>query len=173
MRHDLRQKKMTTTQSSNPISNREISSDNEISSDVAIVVKEVLESYPLRARKLLLKVRQLILEVASEIPEVGPLTETLKWGEPAYLTEKTHAGSTIRFAWKAKRPNQCALYFNCNTTLVSDFRAIFADNLNFEGKRAIVLDSSKPLPVASLKACIAAALTYHLSIHRRVAGSLR
>ncbi len=142
-------------------------------SRVASVVEKALESYPPKARRFLLKIRQLILATASEIPEVGPLTETLKWGEPAYLTEKTRSGSTIRFAWKAKQPDQCALYFNCKTTLISDFRALFADSLNFEGKRAIVLDIDDPIPVDSLKACIAAALTYHLPAHRLIAGSRR
>lgn len=40
--------------------------------------------------------RRLIVATAAETSGVGPLTEMLKWGEPAYLTEATVSGSTIR-----------------------------------------------------------------------------
>ena len=44
----------------------------------------------------LLQLRELIMKTAAATPEVGRLEETLKWGEPAYLTRQTGAGSTIR-----------------------------------------------------------------------------
>ena len=126
-------------------------------------VAEVFQSYPPKARKLLLAVRKLIFETAARIEEVGELTETLKWGEPAYLTEQTKSGSTIRLAWKASQPDKCGLYFICSTTLVSDFRSRFEGTLQFEGNRELVLSLSEPLPDKPLRSCIEAALTYHLS----------
>ena len=38
-------------------------------------------------RKKLLHLRQIILDTASETEGVNELEETLKWGEPSYLTE--------------------------------------------------------------------------------------
>ena len=53
-------------------------------------IDAVFASYPHAVRQCLDAVRALIIEVAME-RDVGPLTETLKWGEPAYLTEATKA----------------------------------------------------------------------------------
>jgi hypothetical protein len=55
--------------------------------------------FPAGVRARLLEVRELIFETAADIKGVGPLTETLKWGEPAYLTQATGSGSTIRLGW--------------------------------------------------------------------------
>lgn len=66
-------------------------------------VQEVFKTYPARFRKKLLALRALIIESAEELPEVKEIEETLKWGEPSYLVEK---GSTVRIAWKEKKPRQ-------------------------------------------------------------------
>ena len=86
------------------------------------------------------------------------LEETLKWGEPSYITP---IGSTLRIDWKAKTPEQYALYFQCSSRLVSTFRVVFKNDLKFEGNRAIVLQLDEPLSKESLIPCIKAALTYH------------
>lgn len=64
----------------------------EIPADVAVA----FAAFPDPVRVQLLEVRRLIFATAAETSGVGPLTETLKWGEPAYLTEATVSGSTIR-----------------------------------------------------------------------------
>jgi hypothetical protein len=125
--------------------------------DVAAVFSAFPE--PLRAR--LFQVRDLIFETAASIEDVGPLTETLKWGEPAYLTEATGSGSTIRLGRLRSAQRQCAVLFNCRTTLVDDFRDQFPDAFAYEKNRAILLDPGKPLPEAPLSACLVMALTYH------------
>ncbi len=124
-------------------------------------VAAVLAGFPSDARARLLSLRRLIYETAGAIAAVGPLTETLKWGEPAYLTEASKSGSTIRLGWKRAAPDQVALYFNCNTTLVESFRMQFADELAFEGNRAVLIAIAGPLPERALASCVAAALTYH------------
>ena len=124
-------------------------------------VAEVFDAYPAAMRRKLLALRELIFETAADTDGVGALEETLKWGEPAYLTTETKSGSTIRIDWKKSNPTQIALYFNCNTTLVESFRKRFPDELDFEGNRAIVLAESAPIPTEALESCIAAALTYH------------
>ncbi len=116
---------------------------------------------PPAARAYLKALRTLILETARATPGAGTLTETLKWGEPAFLTEATKSGTTIRLGWKPAEPGIVRLLVHCSTTLVNDWRAHYADTLEFEGTRAIRLDTATPLPRAKLAHCIAMALTYH------------
>jgi len=123
-------------------------------------VAAVFEAYPAKVRAKLLRLRKLILKTATLTEGVGPITETLKWGEPAYLTETSRSGSTIRLGWKAKMPDQFALFFNCNTTLVDTFRTLFPD-LKYQGNRAIVFSTNDKLPVDELGECFNMALTYH------------
>ena len=123
-------------------------------------IKEAFDAFSPAARKKALALRRLILQTAEKLPETGTITETLKWGEPAYLTEETKSGSTIRIGWKAKHPDEVGLYFNCQTTLVDGFRTRFPE-LRYEGNRALLLDTKKALPRAELKECISAALLYH------------
>jgi len=124
-------------------------------------VARVFESYPAAMRPKLLAVRRLIFETASATQGVGPITEALKWGEPAYLTAVTKSGSTIRIGCKRSTPNRYAVYFNCRTSLVDIFRQQFPDAFTFEGNRAIVFKASEKLPKEPLAACIGMALTYH------------
>lgn len=133
-------------------------------------VAEAFKAFPPPARNRLLALRRLIFETAAERPEVGPLTETLKWGEPAYLTEVSRTGSTIRLGWKAKAPERYAVYFNCQTDLVDRFRSQFGDALRFEGNRAIVLELAEPPPMELLALCVGAALTYHRDRRRARRG---
>ncbi len=105
--------------------------------------------------------RQLILETAAAIEGVGELEETIKWGEPSYLTPKTKSGSTIRIDWKKSQEEQYAMYFKCTANLVPAFRERFTRKFRFEGNRSIVFNIDEEIPIIELKSCIALALTYH------------
>ena len=129
-------------------------------------VEAVIASYPKQAAARIHRLRKLILETAAADPRIGPLTETLKWSEPAYLTERSRSGSTIRIAWKAKAPGQCAMYLNCQTNLVDTYRTLFPE-LRYEGNRAVVFELSEKLPEAAVQRCIELALTYHLTKKRQ------
>ncbi len=130
-------------------------------------VSELTNSYPKNARDKLKKLKQLIIDTANETEGVTKLLETTKWGEPSYVTK---TGSTIRMDWKPKTPNKYYLYFICNTELVNTFRIMLGDELQFEGKRAIVLDLKEPVPTAALKRCITLALSYHSVKHLPMLG---
>jgi Domain of unknown function (DU1801) len=123
-------------------------------------VQAVFDSYPPALCKKLLALRQLILHTAASTPGAGPLEETLKWGEPAYVTTESKSGSTVRIDRK-KNQNRYAIYFKCNTTLVDTFRSLFPHSFQFEGNRALVFDVADVLPTEDLAFCIAMALTYH------------
>jgi hypothetical protein len=123
-------------------------------------VSAVFAAFPERVRARLLEARDLIFETAADMEGVGPLTETLKWGEPAYLTEATRSGSTIRLGWFRSSNREGAVLFNCRTTLVHDFRERFPGVFTYERNRAILLDAREPLAKAPLSACLGMALTY-------------
>lgn len=124
-------------------------------------VAQAFEAYPPAIRRQLLALRELIFRTAASTPGVGELEETLKWGEPAYLTTRSKSGSTIRIGWKESRPTEYAMYFNCQTTLVDTFRSLFPDDFQFEGNRALVFHDAQAVPTDTLACCVAAALTHH------------
>ncbi len=124
-------------------------------------VKKVFDSYPRDRRASMLTIRELIFDVAASIECVGELEETLKWGEPAYLTTESKTGTTIRIDWKPKNPDVYGVYVSCQTDLVGRFRSEFSDTLQFDGNRAILIPVAEPLPIEQLSKCIATALTYH------------
>ena len=106
-------------------------------------------------RARLLAVRRRVFDLA-ERAGVGPLTETLKWGEPAYLTEASKSGTTVRLGLSGAR---AAVFFNCQTRLVGDFRSDFPEAFEYVGNRAVVL--SDAVDPAVLDLCLGRALTYH------------
>lgn len=124
-------------------------------------VKAVFEASPPPVREQLLRLRALILETAAATPGVGRIAETLKWGQPSYLTPETRSGTTIRIDAVKDAPGQVALYVHCQTSLVERFRELYPDDLTCEGNRAVLLDVARPLPTEPLRHCIALALTYH------------
>lgn len=121
-------------------------------------VNEVFQKYPDSVKDKMDHLRTLVLTTAEEIEGLEQLEETLKWGEPSYLTKH---GSTVRMDWKEKTPDQYAIYFKCTSKLVPTFRAIYGDIFTFEGSRAIVLKLNEKVPEDELRHCISMALTYH------------
>ena len=125
-------------------------------------VQKKFESYPEHIRPKLEHLRQLILDVAASDESIGELEETLKWGEPAYLTTKSKSGTTVRIDWKPKYPDQYAMYVNCQTTLIDTYRSLFPD-LKCEGDRAVIFDINQALLENEVQVCISMALKYHLT----------
>ena len=121
-------------------------------------VKEKFAGYPEEVRKKLNYLRNLILETASQIEDISKVEETLKWDEPSYIVRK---GSTIRMDWKAKNPDQYALFFNCNTSLVETFKILYGNLFKYEKNRAILFDMNETIPENEVRACIGMALQYH------------
>lgn len=125
-------------------------------------VEEVFARYPEPVRQQLLSLRALIFETAKATEGVGLLEETLKWGQPSYLTPKTKSGSTIRIDQVKKGEGAFALYVHCQSGLVRQFKELYDTELRFDGKRAILFDLDTSLPEEPLRHCVALALTHHL-----------
>ncbi len=127
---------------------------------ISDAVRATFEGYDEPIRTRLLEFRRLIFDAAADTPGVGPIEETLKWGEPAYLASATKSGTTVRLGPAKGRADRCCVFVHCQTTLVDTFRARYPDALRYEGTRAVVVDVDEPVP-AELRAFIVAALTYH------------
>ncbi|MCP3473658.1 DUF1801 domain-containing protein [Bradyrhizobium sp. CCGUVB1N3] len=125
-------------------------------------VSRAFEAFPPLVRRRLLDVRKLIFATAKAHDDVGPLTETLKWGEPSYLTEKSGSGSTIRLGRVKDSETHAAVLFNCKTTLIEAFRERFPDAFEYRQNRALLLPVAGTLAKQPLAVCLSLALTYHL-----------
>src|SRR5690554_3643863 len=121
-------------------------------------VNDVFANYPDFVRDKLRHLRELVIQTAEETEGLTDLEETLKWGEPSFVTKN---GSTLRMDWKKKTPDQYAMYFQCSSRLVDTFRIVFEDKFQFEGNRAIIFHLNQDIPKTELKECIKAALNYH------------
>lgn len=123
-------------------------------------VESVFASYPSPVKSRLLALRRLIFDTAGATDGVGALEETLKWGQPSYLTTESKSGSTIRIDQVKAEAGRYAVYFHCQTDLVETFRELYPE-LRYGGNRSILLDAGDKLSEKALRHCIALALTYH------------
>ncbi len=124
-------------------------------------VEKVFVAHSPKLRKALLALRGLIYDTAVRTEGAGQIVETLKWSQPAYLTEKPKSGSTIRIDAVKGEANRYAMYFHCQSNLVPTFRELYPDTFAFEGNRAIHFTLGDAIPKAELAHCIGLALTYH------------
>ena len=130
-------------------------------------VEAVFGAYPNPVKARLEALRRLIFDTADTTDGVGPLEETLKWGQPSYLTTESKSGSTIRIDQVKAEAGRYAVYFHCQTDLVETFRELYPE-LRYGGNRSILLEAGEKLPEKALRHCIALALTYHA--RKRKAG---
>jgi hypothetical protein len=130
----------------------------------ATAVDAVFAAYPQPAKAKLLALRRLILATARTTRGVGRIEEALKWGQPSYLTPETKSGSTVRIDHVSGK--QVAIYFHCQTDLVTTFRELYPDQWSYGGNRCILLNVEDKIDDAALRHCIALALTYHLNKRR-------
>jgi hypothetical protein len=124
-------------------------------------VAAVFDAYPKEIKPKLMFLRQLIFDVALETDGVGELEETLKWGQPSYLTTQSKSGSLIRIDQIKSQAGKYAMYFHCQTTLVDTFKEMYRGKFEFEGNRCIIFSEDDEVPVNELSHCISMTLTYH------------
>ena len=126
-------------------------------------VAAVFDTYPKEIKSKLMFLRQLIFDVASRTNGVGELEETLKWGQPSYLTTQTQSGSLVRIDQIKSQDGKYAIFFHCQTTLVDTFKEMYGGLFEFGGNRSIIFHVKDEVPVKELRQCISMALTYHVN----------
>ena len=132
-----------------------------------IGVKEKFEAYPHEVSESLAVIRTLIINTAKE-DGINDLVETLKWGEPSYISK---IGSTIRYDWKSKYPNEYRIYFHCQTSLVETFKEVYGDIFKYEGNRALIFSLNETIPIRELSHCLSMALRYKKLKHLTLLGA--
>lgn len=125
-------------------------------------VKQAFDAMPENARDGLLALRSMIFEAAASSPAVGRIEETLKWGQPAYLTPESRSGSTIRLGVPKSPEHDYALFVHCQTDLTRRFEQNYPGLFTYEGTRALLFKAGNAPDVQALKHCIGMALTYHI-----------
>ena len=123
-------------------------------------VANAFANFPQPARDALLDLRELIFSTAEDLPDVGPLAEELRWGQPAYLTVASKSGTTLRLGMT--RSGDFALFAHCQTTIISRFRDHFEDEFRFDANRAVLFRNTQDVKPMMLRGLISHALTYHL-----------
>lgn len=98
-----------------------------------------------------------LIFAAAEATGTLPLTETLKWGQPAYLPARK-AGTTLRLGMDAGQP---ALFVSCQTNLLDRYREAYASEFTYSGARAVHVPENGPFNDAAFQQIAAMALTYH------------
>lgn len=128
-------------------------------------IRVKFDGYPLHVQSVFMRVRALILDVAKQ--ENNLVEETLKWGEPSYLTK---SGSTVRIDWKEKSPEHFCLFFHCQTSIVASIKELYGTQFLYDGNRAIMFPLTEEIPEAELRHCIFLAQNYHSLKHLPLLG---
>ncbi len=123
-------------------------------------VAEVFEMFEADARTGLLRLRGLIYECAAQMPEIGKVEEALRWGQPAYLTPETKAGSTLRLG--TIKGGRFAIFAHCQTDIISSYAQSFGGMDRIEGNRAVVFENVNAIDPARISMLIKHGLGYHL-----------
>ncbi|MDF1668488.1 MAG: DUF1801 domain-containing protein [Roseovarius sp.] len=121
-------------------------------------VARVIDGYAQPTRDGVHHLRRLILQTAKATPEVGPVEETLRWGQPAYLTRK---GSTLRIG--PHRDASFALFAHCQSTIIASYAQAFPSWDQIDGNRAVLFDSPNQIEPQRLSHLIRHALSYHVT----------
>jgi len=124
------------------------------------VVKARFGTYPAKIRDKLLPIRELIFRIAAESDEIGAIEETLKWGNPSYLTVAPKSGTTIRLSTVNANDLTYAISVHCQTSLMSEFKAIYPQ-FEYDGNRSIIFSAENEISIAVIEHFIFSALTYH------------
>jgi hypothetical protein len=118
-------------------------------------VAAAFAAIPSEPREGLLRLRELIFDVAGDLPNEPQVEETLKWGQPAYLTPK---GSTIRLG--IPKSGGFALFVHCQSRLIPDYEMAFPKADRIEGTRAVLFKDADQIDEGRHGWLIARALTY-------------
>lgn len=123
-------------------------------------ITNVIGTWSAPARARFDDVRRRCHEVA-QAAEIGPLDESLKWGQPAWRPRRPRTGTTLRAWWSLDRPERLDLYVDCKTTLAADVDDAFPGAFDTDRRRVLSLGLDRPVPDDALWHLIFRTFTYH------------
>jgi len=121
----------------------------------------IVEAWPAPAQSTLWTCRTLFHQIAAE-NGLGPLDESLKWGQPAWRPTKPRTGSTLRMGWSPGMPDRLSFFVDCKTDLAARMRDIYPDFSDNDGQRQLTVTLDAPLPEQALSHLAEMTFTYHL-----------
>lgn len=119
-------------------------------------VEAAFEEFAADTQTGALALRDLIFATAQDMQPSAPVTEALRWGQPAYLSPK---GTTIRLG--GHKSTRFALFVHCQTRLIGDFTSAFPGSDRIDGSRAVLFDRIEQIDPNRHSWLIARALAYH------------
>ncbi|MEP5732549.1 MAG: hypothetical protein ABJL67_24625 [Sulfitobacter sp.] len=112
--------------------------------------------------------RTLFHQISTE-RDIGPLDETLKWGQPSWRPVRPRTGSTLRMGWRQADADHLAFFVDCKTNLAAQMQDIYPDVFQNDGKRALLLPLSRPFAEQAVAHLAELTFTYHQ--RKRVAAA--
>jgi len=131
-----------------------------------------IATWPLAAQQHLLALRAIAFEVSRQA-DIGPLDETLKWGQPAWRPRRPRTGSTLRVNWSPSHPGHLMAFVDCKTDLASQMSTRFPGQFRNDGTRALAFDLDGALPQHAIWQLANLTFTYHQRKAPRSAGPPR
>ena len=131
-----------------------------LKSEIPDTTKKSIQEASAGIQKNLHKLRELVLEVASD-PDIGGVEETLKWNAPSFIA-RSGKGTTLRLEHKE---SSFFLRAHCQSRVVDRFRTAGHPDFEFDGTRGLQFSATETLKgkdrIQGIKDFIRLALTYH------------
>ncbi|MEM8654492.1 MAG: DUF1801 domain-containing protein [Pseudomonadota bacterium] len=119
-----------------------------------------IAAWPEAAQTHFVSMRAIVHEVADDA-DIGPLDESLKWGQPAWRPRRPRIGSTLRVDWSPDTPDRFMAFVDCKTDLAAQMDARFPGRFHNDGRRALGFDLGTPLNKDAIWTLAHLTLTYH------------
>ena len=119
-----------------------------------------IADWPNAAAAQFTDLRYLILRAAQDA-QAGPISESLKWSEPAWRPTRPRQGCTLRAAWSPKSPDRFGLFVDCKTTLAETMRSLYPADFTYEGNRALYLPLGSKVPPQAIDHLARLTFCYH------------
>ncbi|MCR8826503.1 hypothetical protein [Pseudosulfitobacter koreensis] len=120
---------------------------------------QITGRWPDAARARFDALRAIILAAARDAG-VGPLTESLKWGQPAWRPARPRTGSTLRLNWSSEAPDRLCVFVDCKTDLAQRMRDLYPD-IAGDGRRVLHLGLDAAADTDAIAHLAAMTFTYH------------
>lgn len=123
-------------------------------------VSAAFDAFPDSARTGTLMLRDLILDQAATLPEIGTVQEVLRWGQPSYITPDRKAATTLRIG--THKSAAFAIFAHCQSGVITNYATRFPCWDRLDGNRAVLFNDTSEVEPFRLGTLIRDALTYHL-----------
>lgn len=123
-------------------------------------IRKTIADWPQAAQDHLKAARRIACDMAQSAA-IGPLEESLKWGQPAWRPRAPRTGATLRLNWSPSHPDHLMALVDCKTDLASQMSISFPGQFLNDGRRSLSFDLAHPLPGDAFAQLAHLTFTYH------------